>query len=114
MISLKSLLLEVKFPIYHWTYTSAINAALEWAERMGYKYDKEEVAHKIGSGPRKPSSGKTNKFSIELTKNNKPVKKELHIQVYNMGTFKRDNTDGSYVRSVHGGQDRYELNCYIG
>jgi hypothetical protein len=30
-----------------------------------------------------------------------------------MGTFKRDNTDGSYIKSLHGGQDRYELNAYI-
>lgn len=114
MISLKKLLTEAKFPIYHNTYSSAINSALEWAEKMGFDYDKEETADKIGMGPKKPSAGKTNKFSIELTKGGKPQRKELHIQVYNMGTFKRDNTDGSYIRSLHGGQERYELNCYIG
>jgi hypothetical protein len=112
MIRLKSLLQEAKFPIYHKTYTSAINSALEWAEKQGYEYDKEETADKIGMGPKKPSEGKTNRFSIELTKGGKPQRKQLHIQVYNMGTFKR-NTDGSKTRSMWGGQNEFELNCYI-
>lgn len=112
MIKLKSLL-EAKFPIYHKTYTSAINSALDWAEQSGYEYDKEETAREIGMGPKKPSEGKTNRFSISLTKGGKPQRKQLHIQVYNMGTFKR-NPDGSKTRSMFGGQNEYELNCYIG
>ena len=113
MIKLASLLKEGKYQIYHKTYTSAINTALEYAEKQGYEYDKEETASKIGMGPKKPSDGKTNRFSIQLTKNGKPQRKQLHIQVYNMGTFKRDNRDGSLVRSMHGGQNEYELNTYI-
>lgn len=113
MISLKQILSEGKYPIYHYTYTSAINTALEWAEKQGYKYDKEETASEIGLGPKKPSEGKTNRFSISLTKGGKPQKKTLNIQVYNMGTFKRNNRDGSMVRSLSGGQTTYELNCYI-
>lgn len=113
MIKLKALLKEAKFPIYHKTYTSAINSALDWAEQSGYDYDKEETAREIGMGPKKPSEGKTNRFSISLTKGGKPQKKMLHIQVYNMGTFKR-NSDGSKTRSMWGGQNEYELNCYIG
>lgn len=109
----EELLKEAKFPIYHKTYTSAINSALEWAEKQGYEYDKEETATKIGMGPKKPSEGKTNKFTISLTKGGKPQRKALHIQVYNMGTFKRDNKDGSKIRSMHGGQNEYELNTYI-
>ena len=113
MIKLASLLNESKYPVYHYTYTSAINSALEYAEKQGYEYDKEETAREIGMGPKKPSEGKTNRFSISLTKNGKPQKKHLHIQVYNMGTFKRDNKSSSLVRSMHGGQNQYELNCYI-
>lgn len=113
MIKLKALLKEAKFPIYHKTYTSAINSALDWVEQNGYDYDKEETAREIGMGPKKPSEGKTNRFSISLTKGGKPQKKMLHIQVYNMGTFKR-NSDGSKTRSMWGGQNEYELNCYIG
>jgi hypothetical protein len=82
------------YKIYHDSYTSAINAALDYAEKKGYEYDKEETADKIGLGPKKPSEGKTNKFSINLTKEGKPQKKNLHIQVYGM-------------------EKKYELNCYI-
>ena len=126
MITLKSIIEEArlnsknknltessKYQIYHYTYTSAINTALEWAEKQGYKYDKEETASKIGMGPKKPSAGKTNRFSIELTKNGKPQRKQLHIQVYGMGTYKRNNSDGSKTRSMYGGQNEYELNAYI-
>ena len=84
MIKLASLLKEGKYQIYHKTYTSAINTALEYAEKQGYEYDKEETAEKIGMGPKKPSDGKTNRFSIQLTKNGKPQRKQLHIQVYNI------------------------------
>jgi hypothetical protein len=112
-LSLKTLMNEAKFPVYHKTYTSAISSALDWVEKMGYEYDEEETAREIGMGPKKPSEGKTNRFSISLTKKGKPVKQHLQIQVYNMGTFKR-NSDGSKTRSMWGGQNEYELNCYIG
>jgi len=105
---------EVKsdYPVYHYTYTSAIQSARDYAEKKGYEIDDEDVFRKIGMGPRKPSDGKTNRFSIELTKNGKPQKKMLHIQVYGMGTYKRAQ-DGSKTRSLYGGQNEYELNCYI-
>ncbi len=112
MISLKSLLSEGKYQVYHYTYTSAVNAALEYAEKQGYEYDPEETASKIGLGPKKPSAGKTNRFSISLTKGGKPQRKMLHMQIYNMGTYKR-NQDGSKTRSMYGGQNEYELNTYI-
>jgi len=82
------------YEIYHKSYTSAINAALDYAEKKGYTYDKEEIANKIGAGPKKPSDGKTNRFTITLKKDDKEQKKALHIQVYGMG-------------------EKYELNCYI-
>jgi hypothetical protein len=85
---------KVDFKVYHNSYTSAINDALDYAEKRGYEYDKEETSKKIGMGPKKPSDGKTNRFSINLTKDGKPQKKNLQIQVYGMG-------------------EKYELNCYI-
>jgi hypothetical protein len=112
MIKLKNILNEGKYQVYHKSYTSAINTALEYAEKQGYGYDKEETADKIGLGPKKPSAGKTNSFTISLTKGGKPQRKALHIQVYNMGTFKR-NPDGSQTRSLYGGSNEYELNTYI-
>jgi hypothetical protein len=114
MIKLKDLFKEGKsdFQVYHKTYSAAIWTARDYAERNGYEIDDEDAFRKIGMGPRKPSDGKTNRFSIQLLKDGKPQKKHLHIQVYNMGTFKR-NPDGSQTRSMHGGQNEYELNCYI-
>jgi hypothetical protein len=100
------------YVVYHKTYTSAINTAREYAEKKGYEIDDDDAFRQIGMGPRKPSDGKTNRFSIQLTKNGKPQKKHLHIQVYGMGTYKR-NPDGSKTRSMWGGQNEYELNAYI-
>jgi hypothetical protein len=95
MIKLKSLLNEKQdLETYHKSYTSAINAAREYAEKKGYEINDDDAFTKIGMGPRKPSEGKTNRFSIELSKDGKPSRKLLHIQVYGM-------------------RDTYELNAYI-
>jgi hypothetical protein len=96
MIRLKSLLNEKHdLETYHKSYTSAINAAKEYAEKKGYEINDDDSFRKIGMGPRKPSEGKTNKVSVELSKGGKPSNKQLHIQVYGM-------------------KNGYELNCYIG
>ena len=83
-----------KYEVYHNTYTSAVNAALDYAERNGYTYDQEEVATKIGMGNRKPDEGVTNKFTITLFKDGIESRKALQIQIYGM-------------------RDKYELNSYI-
>jgi hypothetical protein len=95
MIKLKSLLNEKQdLETYHKSYTSAINAAKEYAEKKGYEINDDDSFTKIGMGPRKPSEGKTNRFSIELSKDGKVSRKQLHIQVYGM-------------------KNQYELNAYI-
>lgn len=94
-LRLKSVMNEAKFEVYHKSYTSAIEAAREYAEKQGYEINNDDAFTKIGVGPKKPSEGKTNRFSIELSKDGKPQKKMLHIQVYGM-------------------KNSYELNCYIG
>jgi hypothetical protein len=85
---------HLNYEVYHDTYTSAINTALDYAEKKGYEYNKEETFNKIGLGPRKPAEGETNKIMITLFKDGKEQKKSLHIQVYGMSK-------------------KYELNCYI-
>lgn len=99
MIKLKNLLKEVKedYPVYHRTYTSAIQNALNYAKKRGYKADEDDVWTKISTGPRKPSKGKTNSFVLQLTKNGKPNNSTLSLQVYNRGV--EGNT--------------YELNTYL-
>lgn len=93
----KNVLKEIKdgYELYHDSYTSAINAAKSYAEKRGYEINDDDSFSKIGMGPRKPKEGKTNRFSIELSKDGKVQKKQLHIQVYGMKT-------------------KYELNTYIG
>lgn len=82
------------YEVYHKSYTSAINAAKEYAEKKGYEINDDDSFRQIGMGPRKPSEGKTNKFSIELSKGGKVQRKKLQIQVYGM-------------------RNSYELNAYI-
>ena len=82
------------YETYHKSYTSAINAAREYAEKQGYEINDDDSFTKIGMGPRKPSEGKTNRFSIELSKDGKLSRRQLHIQVYGM-------------------KNGYELNAYI-
>ena len=82
------------YEVYHKSYTSAIEAAREYAEKKGYEINNDDAFTKIGVGPKKPSPGKTNRFSIELTKDGKTQRKMLHIQVYGM-------------------KNSYELNAYI-
>jgi hypothetical protein len=82
------------YEVYHKTYTSAISAARNYAEKKGYEINDDDAFRQIGMGPRKPSEGKTNKFSIELSKDGKVQRKKLQIQVYGM-------------------KNSYELNAYI-
>lgn len=86
---------EAKFEVYHKSYTKAIETAREYAEKQGYEINNDDTFTKIGMGPKKPSEGKTNRFSIELSKDGKVQRKQLHIQVYGM-------------------KNGYELNCYLG
>jgi hypothetical protein len=96
-IKKKESVTEAKTPyeVYHKSYTSAIEAAREYAEKKGFEIDNDDSFTKIGMGPRKPSEGKTNSFSIQLSKDGKLQRKQLHIQVYGM-------------------KNSYELNAYIG
>ena len=91
----ESLVTESSFPIYHRQYSSAVDAALAVAKKQGFEVSDDEVFQQISTGPRKPSEGKTNRFTLELTKNGKPVNKTLQVQIYGMG-------NGSY-----------ELNAYV-
>jgi hypothetical protein len=69
MIKLKSLLKEkYELETYHKSYTDAIAAAKEYAEKKGYEINDDSAFRNIGMGPRKPSEGKTVKVSVELTK----------------------------------------------
>ena len=83
------------YEIYHKDYSTAVQTAIKQAEKRGYEVDMDDWHDKVATGPKKPSSGKTNSFSINLMKDGKPSKKKLQMQVYNMDNHK------------------YELNMYI-
>ena len=84
-----------KYKIDHKTFTSAVQEALKTADKAGYEVDEDDYFNTIATGPKKPGEGKTNKYSVALTKKGKPQKKALQIQIYGKGK--------------HG----FELNCYI-
>ena len=83
------------YEIYHKDYSTAVQTAIKQAEKRGYEVDMDDWHDKVATGPKKPSSGKTNSFSVNLMKDGKPSKKKLQMQVYNMDNHK------------------YELNMYI-
>ena len=78
------------YELYHKDFSSAMQHAYKFAKSKGYTVDPKEIDNKVATGPKKPSKGKTNKYTLGTNK-----KQNVHIQVYNM-----DNK-------------RYELNMYI-
>jgi hypothetical protein len=82
------------YPLYHEIFANATYAGKKYAEDQGYRIDMNDWDDIIGAGPSKPDAGKSNRYSIPLWKSNKLSKKQLHMQIYGMGS-------------------KYELNCYI-
>jgi HSP90 family molecular chaperone len=75
----------------------AASPFMEGLKKRGYEVDADDYHDKVASGPRKPSEGKTVSHNLKLTKDGKPTKKGLSIQVYNRG----------------GDKSPFELNHYI-
>lgn len=86
-----------KYPVYHTSYTSALNAVLDGVKKQGFEVDEDDWFNKVTTAyPGKPGVGKTTEISgIGLKKNGEPSRKGLHVQVYGMESGK------------------YELNYYI-
>lgn len=82
------------YEIYHNTFSSAIDEVKKFAKKNGYELDDDDLFHKVGTGPKKPSTGKTNSYHLKLIKGGKEDRKSLHFQVYGM-------------------KSQYELNMYI-
>ena len=81
---------EADYELYHKTFSAAMQHAYAHAKKRGFIVDPDEIDNKVATGPKKPSSGKTNKYILGTNK-----KQKLHVQVANL-----DNK-------------RYELNMYI-
>jgi len=78
------------YDLYHKDFSAAMQHAYKHAKKKGFIVDPEEIDDKVATGPKKPSSGKTNRYILGTDK-----RKKVHIQVANL-----DNK-------------RYELNMYI-
>ena len=77
------------YELYHKDFSSAMQHAYAHAKKKGFVVDPKEIDDKVATGPKKPSSGKTNRYAL------KAGRKTVHIQVANL-----DNK-------------KYELNMYI-
>ena len=78
------------YQLYHKTFSGAMQHAYAVAMKRGYTVDKDDIDNKVASGPRKPSSGKMNRYIHGTDKN-----RIFMCQVANL-----DNK-------------RFELNMYI-
>ena len=78
------------YELYHKQFSGAMQHAYKFAKSKGYTVNSKDIDDMVASGPRKPSSGKTNSYSLGTDKG-----KRVQIQVTNL-----DNK-------------RYELNMYI-
>jgi len=83
------------YTVKHKTFSSAIQHAVEVAMKRGYEVDADDYDRKVAMGPKKPSEGKTNSYSLKLMKDGKEQRKALQVQIANL--------DNKF----------YELNMYI-
>ena len=72
------------YTVKHKTFSSAIQHAVEMAAKKGYEVDPDDYDAKVALGPKKPSKGKTNSYSLKLTKNGKEQRKALQVQIANL------------------------------
>jgi hypothetical protein len=86
--------LNEAYTINHKTFSAAVQHAKAQVEKQGYTIDDDEWDRKVAMGPRKPGTGKTNRYTIDLMKGGKETKRKLQMQVYY-------------------DEGRYELNMYV-
>ena len=107
MITLKSIIAESKIksvlPVneakdetYFKTATDAVMYARTQAEKRGFEINDEDWHSQITMGGRysrtRPGVGKTNSFSVGLSKGGKPQRKNLNISLYGMESGKFELT----------------------
>jgi hypothetical protein len=72
----------IDYKVMHKSFTDAVNEAKAKAEKAGYTIDDDEWFRKVSTGPRKPGTDKTNRYTVELmTKKGGAAKKALQFQV---------------------------------
>ena len=89
---------EANYKVYHKSFTEAAQEARMMAEKRGFEINEDDWHSQITLGGKnlrsRPGEGKTTTFTVGLSKDGKPQRKALQIQVYGM-------------------KNGYELNAYI-
>ena len=88
MIKLTNLINEAKEQVYFNTFSGAVQYAESQVKKKGYEVDEDDWWRKVATGPKKPSAGKTNRYTIELTKGGQPNNSTLSMQVFGMASGK--------------------------
>ena len=89
---------EATADLYFDTYTAAVQHAAAQAKKKGFEVVEDDWFQQVTVGKGRPKDGDTTRHTLKLTKDGKPVRKGLSIQVYNRG--------GSSKKP-------YELNFYV-
>ena len=84
-----------EYQIYHRTYSSSIDAMIDYVNRNNYSINPDELFDTVSIGPIRPREGITNRFTLSLFKDDKKQRKAIHFQVYGRGN------------------EGFELNMYI-
>lgn len=88
MISLKSLIEGTTPETYHKSFTSAAEAARNYAEARGFEINEDDWQSQVTFGGRysrsRPAVGDTHSFTVGLSKDGKPQRKSLSFSVYGM------------------------------
>lgn len=88
MISLRSLIEGTNPETYHKSFTSASDAARNYAEGRGFEINEDDWQSQVTFGGRysrsRPAIGVTHSFMVGLSKDGKPQRKLLNFSVYGM------------------------------
>ena len=96
---------EAKYDIYHKDFSSAMQHAYAAAKKMyGITVDPKEIDDKVASGPRKPSSGKTNKYLLKGNKGTVQIQvANLDNKKYELNMYKEEaELDEGRMKELHG------------
>ena len=94
---------EADYELYHKTFSGAMQHAYAHAKKKGFTVDPDEIDNKVAVGPKKPSSGKTNRYILGTDK-----KKKVHIQVANLDNKKYELN--MYIEETQSEKDNMNLN----
>ena len=110
---IRNTLNEAKLPYKenHYTHQSALRAALDYADDMGYSYNEAKVESQFKK-LKAPTDNKSIKTDIMIEKDGDVKPRTLHITITHTGNVKR-MPSGEKKAAMYGGQPEYRLKCEI-